>query len=304
MRQVIRGTLLAATLVLACEASALTPAEKCESAKLKEAGKYGFCRLRAETKAIKTGRPPDYSKCDEKFAFKWPTIESAGSGMCPSNGEQTALASFIIQHTDDVSAALAGGPLPECLRSTLPTGQTTSYGVGSDGDSQSGASRFFTDNGDGTITDETTGLMWEKKSDDGTIHDKDNLYSWGMLSSPYTMNGTIVTFLATLNGGGGFAGHTDWRIPNPNELESLRNLESVAPATFSAFNTNCTANCTVTTCSCTYMGPSSIWSSVYWSSATNQHSPFRAYAVNFFDGHLVSDLKTLNNLARAVRGGS
>ena len=304
MRQVIRGTLLAATLVLACEASGLTPAEKCESAKLKEAGKYGFCRLKAEAKAIKTGSPPDYSKCDEKYVFKWPTIESAGGGMCPSNGDQTALASFVAQHTDDVSAALAGGPLPECLRPTLPTGQTTSYGVGSDGDSQSGASRSFTDNGDGTITDETTGLMWEKKSDDGTIHDKDNLYSWGMFSSPYTMNGTIVTFVATLNSGGGFAGHTDWRIPNPNELESLRNLENVGPATFSAFNTDCSASCTVTTCSCIYMGPSSIWSAVYWSSATNQYSPFNAYGVDFFDGRLVSQFKNLNNLARAVRGGS
>jgi len=305
MRQVMRGALLAATLVLAGEAGALTAAEKCESAKLKEAGKYGFCRLKAEAKAVKTGSAPDYSKCDARNAFKWPAIESAGGGMCPSNGDQTALASFITQHTDDVSAALAGGPLPPaCLRPTLPTGQTTSYGAGSDGDSQAGAGRSFTDNGDGTITDDTTGLMWEKKSDDGTIHDKDNLYSWGMLSSPYAMNGTIVTFIATLNGGGGFAGYTDWRIPNPSELESIRNLENVAPATYSAFNTDCADSCTVTTCSCTYMGPTSIWSSNYWSSATSQGSPFYAYAVDFFDGRLATQFKNINNLVRAVRGGS
>ena len=29
-----------------------------------------------------------------------------------------------------------------------------------------------------TITDVNTGLMWEKLSDDGSIHDKDNAYSW------------------------------------------------------------------------------------------------------------------------------
>jgi hypothetical protein len=85
------------------------------------------------------------------------------------------------------------------LTPPLKTGQTSAYGTGSDGNLQKGASRAYTDNGDGTITDNTTGLMWEKKSDDGTIHDKDNTYTWGMTSSPYTMNGTMVpTFLAAL----------------------------------------------------------------------------------------------------------
>ena len=36
----------------------------------------------------------------------------------------------------------------------------------------------FVDNGDGTITDTKTGLQWEKKSDDGTIHDQDDTYTW------------------------------------------------------------------------------------------------------------------------------
>jgi hypothetical protein len=66
----------------------------------------------------------------------------------------------------------------------LKTGQTTAYGTGSDGDLQKGTARSYTDNGDGTITDNVTGLMWEKKSDDGGIHDKDNMYTWGMTSSP------------------------------------------------------------------------------------------------------------------------
>ena len=41
-------------------------------------------------------------------------------------------------------------------------------GTGQDGDIQAGATLSYTDNGDGTITDNNTGLMWEKKSDDGT----------------------------------------------------------------------------------------------------------------------------------------
>src|SRR5919198_2193305 len=36
----------------------------------------------------------------------------------------------------------------------------------------------YVDNGDGTITDSNTGLVWEKKSADGTIHEKDMTYIW------------------------------------------------------------------------------------------------------------------------------
>jgi hypothetical protein len=109
---------MAAGLALLCGtaagAGALTAAEKCEAAKLKEAGKYGFCRLKAEAKAVKTGAAPDYSKCDDKYGLKWPAIESAGGGMCPSNGDQAAIGAFITQHTDDLAAALGGGGLPTC----------------------------------------------------------------------------------------------------------------------------------------------------------------------------------------------
>ena len=33
-------------------------------------------------------------------------------------------------------------------------------------------------NGDGTVTDYDTGLQWEQKTDDGSVHDKDNEYDW------------------------------------------------------------------------------------------------------------------------------
>src|SRR5438876_6315029 len=58
------------------------------------------------------------------------------------------------------------------------TGQTTSFHAFDDGAMQAGAPLSYTDNGDGTITDENTGLMWEKKSADGNIHDMDTLYTW------------------------------------------------------------------------------------------------------------------------------
>ena len=84
--------------------------------------------------------------------------------------------------------------------------------------------------------------MWKKLSDDGSIHDKDTTYTW---------TNAFATKVAALNGGGGFAGYTDWRVPNRNELESLVNVGAVNPAVFPAFNTSCAPACTVLICSCT-----------------------------------------------------
>src|SRR5205809_4997267 len=68
------------------------------------------------------------------------------------------------------------------------TGQTTCWdgsgnvipcaGTGQDGELRKGAPLAYVDEGDGTVTDVNTGLMWEKLSHDGTAHDKDNLYTW------------------------------------------------------------------------------------------------------------------------------
>src|SRR5207247_9186849 len=51
-------------------------------------------------------------------------------------------------------------------------------GTGQDGELRRGAPLAYADNGNGTVTDLNTGLVWEKVSDDGTVHDKDNTYTW------------------------------------------------------------------------------------------------------------------------------
>ena len=180
----------------------------------------------------------------------------------------------------------------------LKTGQTTAYGTGTDGDLQAGVARSYTDNGDGTITDNATGLMWEKKSSDSSIHDRYSSYTWGMNSGPYTMNGSMITsFLATLNAGGGFAGYTDWRIPNRFELMSILDLQNSSPAVDPVFNTGCVPGCTVTTCSCT-LGQ---W---YYSSTTYGAGPLAAFGVDFEFGYVAAINKATAYGVRAVRGGS
>lgn len=191
-----------------------------------------------------------------------------------------------------------------CTSQAFPaTGQTTAYGAGSDGDVEAGATLSYTDNGDGTITDNNTGLMWEKKSDDGSVHDKDNTYTWSSPASYFTtnvMDGTIATtFLAILNGGLGFAGYTDWRIPNVKEVLSITDysVPSPGPTVPPAFNTSCAAACTVLTCSCTT-------NSLYWSSTTYALGPQNAWWVNLNFGSPNVDGKANGRHVRAVRGGS
>jgi hypothetical protein len=237
-------------------------------------------------------------------------LASCNADLTTCNGNLATCAADLATTTGDL--ATCEGDLAAC--ETLPparllkTGQTTAYGAGSDGDIEKGIAQGFADNGDGTITDMSTGLMWEKKSDDGTIHDKDNLYTWSGASygSTNVLDGTAATtFLAALNAGAGFAGHTDWRLPNRKELESLVNLELAypVPSTFPAFNTGCGVNssgnpgCTVTTCSCT--APN-----VYWSSSTAASFAQFAWVVIFNDGDSVAGDKSPDARLRAVRGGS
>lgn len=124
----------------------------------------------------------------------------------------------------------------------------------------------------------------QELSDDETIHDKDNTYTW--------LN-AFASKIATLNGGGGFAGHTDWRVPNALELESIKNFAAGSPAVHSAFHASCAATCTVLTCSCATPGD-------YWSSTTAQSDLTKVHLVNFSDGDTF-DLESKIGSPRAVR---
>ena len=97
------------------------------------------------------------------------------------------------------------------------TGQTTSYRTGDDGNLQVGSERpdpRFTDHGNGTVTDNMTGLMWVKEP-----------HELGGNAAGQTWD-NAVDFCGSLT----FAGHSDWRLPNLLELYSLMDHGRSDPA--------------------------------------------------------------------------
>ena len=134
----------------------------------------------------------------------------------------------------------------------------------------------FTNNGNGTVTDNATGLMWEQKTAGGSggLHDANNTYSW---------TNAFDVFIAGVNaeGGTGFAGHNDWRLPNYFELGSIIDFGRSSPTINPVFvNTQ---------------------SNYYWSSTSYALNTTSAWYVGFNIGDVTKKIKTNLSYVRAVR---
>ena len=70
------------------------------------------------------------------------------------------------------------------------------------------------------VRDNVTALIWEVKTGDGSIHDRDNKYTWNAAQS---------TFISSLNSSH-FGGYSDWRLPSREELRSICNYGRINPA--------------------------------------------------------------------------
>ena len=155
------------------------------------------------------------------------------------------------------------------------------------------------------MTDNQTGLMWEKKTStcSGEVTCVNNAYSWSLTGTP--ADGTLfTTFIAGLNGGDYYsqsagqivsagtgtclANHCDWRIPTVAELNTI--VESAA--------TGCDSG---SPCIDTAFVPTQAF--FYWSSSSLASSAFRAWYVDFNDGYVYGNFKTSFFYARAVRSG-
>lgn len=174
--------------------------------------------------------------------------------------------SATIQYNDTrrVWVTNAGGGVGNHLKTeTLSAGGTKRYharAVRSPIPAQMLSVRFI-DNGNGTVTDQLSNLIWQKVPSTGS-------FTWEQ----------ALTFAENLS----LSGANDWRVPNIKELQSLNDFStsnpSVNPALFGALGVK-----------------------KYWSSTTLPNQTTRAWFWDTQFGITTYDLKTVSNYLICVR---
>lgn len=133
----------------------------------------------------------------------------------------------------------------------------------------------FQDNGDGTITDQRTGLMWHK-------------CAIGQTGTSCAGEATLMTWANAMSAadnsnGVAFAGYTNWRLPNIKELASLVERSCIRPALdLNAF-------------------PNTAENAAFWSSTTLTGNPAAIIRLNFIYGEPAQFSKTSELQLRLVR---
>lgn len=132
----------------------------------------------------------------------------------------------------------------------------------------------FTDNGNGTVSDSATGLIWKQCAEGlsglGCVTGGASTFTWQQA----LQQATDATF----------AGHTDWHLPNKNELESLVERRCYEPAINASFFPNTPSN-------------------RFWSSSPGAYGPNGVWLVNFDDGGVDDSNEYSDFHVRLVRGG-
>jgi hypothetical protein len=105
----------------------------------------------------------------------------------------------------------------------------------------------YSNNGDGTVTDNVTGLMWQQ-----AVAVPSATYTWA----------NAVAYCPTLT----LAGHSDWRLPTQIELMSIVDLGQSNPSINSTYFPSTPSN-------------------YFWSSSPVAGSPSDAWVVDFFTGN-------------------
>jgi hypothetical protein len=138
----------------------------------------------------------------------------------------------------------------------------------------------YTDYGNGTVTDNATGLMWQKDENPSS-------YNWYQAAGKY--NGTYNPSSSDVCGSLVIDSYSDWRLPTKKELMTIVDHAAASgPTINSSYFPNAAA-------------------SLYWSSTTSARYRDNAWAVDFLAGDAVSGDKGSFNGSdglhvRCVRG--
>jgi len=184
---------------------------------------------------------------------------------------------------DDGFYVIGGGK----SASVPKTGQTASYAAGDDGALKKGVAwptPRFTDNKNGTVTDNLTRLIWMKNA---------NVFNWYTWADALTAaNGLKSGDAGTGLTDGSKAG--DWRLPNIKELQSLVDYGWFSPSLPNTLGTGKWAEGNP------FQGVQSL---PYWSSTTYPGSPNVAWCAFFEDGSALYTDKSYYSSVWCVRGG-
>lgn len=145
------------------------------------------------------------------------------------------------------------------------------------------------------IEDVKSGLIWEVKSDDGSIHDKNNSYTWfqpdatapqGVADGGQCKGDSDCdthAYVAFVNKQG-YCSYSDWRLPTKDEMLSIVNFEN--------------SNATVTINKDYFPAALPSW---YWTASSNENKPEYAWYVLFSNGVTLNSLKESSKHIRLVR---
>ena len=139
------------------------------------------------------------------------------------------------------------------------------------------ANAAFIDNGDGTVTDTVTGLMWDQCSQGQS----GSACATGA-ATEMTWSAALTAVVTAINAN--YKGHVDWRLPNKNELESLVDIAAAPAIDSTAF-------------------PATWLNGPYWSSTTYTPNTAGVWVVEFYYGQLFFRGKAGSHAVRLVRSG-
>jgi len=160
--------------------------------------------------------------------------------------------------------------------------------LNADGSEYTGSGNYASDPW-ACVRDNYTGLTWEVKTDDGSIHDKDNTYRWGGITSQSYGSGWGDYYsdwdtLVEGSNGSSFCGFTDWRVPTRIELKTITHRGLLGINIDTNYFPNTVQN-------------------LYWSSTPYATDVNNALGMSFNDGDDRANHRTNNYRVRLVRSG-